>query len=68
MVEGGLVQWTPLKIEEARVRMNQTVSITVDWTLNPSKLLVGHRFASGAYSQLYRGFYDEKPVVIKFIC
>jgi hypothetical protein len=50
-----------------RVRMNQAVQTTVDWTLDPSKLLVGHRFASGAYSRLYRGFYDEKPVAIKFI-
>jgi hypothetical protein len=50
-----------------RVRMDQAVQTTVDWTLDPSKLLVGHRFASGAYSQLYRGFYDEKPVAIKFI-
>ncbi|CAL4978448.1 unnamed protein product [Urochloa decumbens] len=49
------------------VRMNQAVQTTVDWTLDPSKLLVGHRFASGAYSRLYRGFYDEKPVAIKFI-
>jgi hypothetical protein len=50
-----------------RVRMDQAVLTTVDWTLDPSKLLVGHRFASGAYSQLYRGFYDDKPVAIKFI-
>nr|CAB3475857.1 unnamed protein product [Digitaria exilis] len=49
------------------VRMNQAVQTTVDWTLDPSKLLVGHRFASGAYSRLYRGFYDDKPVAIKFI-
>ncbi|XP_062216158.1 uncharacterized protein LOC133916460 [Phragmites australis] len=50
-----------------RVRMNQVVQTTVDWTLDPSKLLVGQRFASGAYSRLYRGFYDDKPVAIKFI-
>ncbi|TVU22760.1 hypothetical protein EJB05_32478 [Eragrostis curvula] len=50
-----------------RVRMNQAVQTTVDWTLDPSKLLVGHRFANGAYSRLYKGFYDEKPVAIKFI-
>ncbi|KAL6838686.1 hypothetical protein ACP4OV_031400 [Aristida adscensionis] len=49
------------------VRMNQAVQTTVDWTLDPSKLLVGHRFACGAYSRLYRGFYDDKPVAIKFI-
>ena len=49
------------------VRMNQAVQTTVDWTLDPSKLLVGHRFASGAYSRLYRGLYDDKPVAIKFI-
>ncbi|XP_062195663.1 uncharacterized protein LOC133898876 [Phragmites australis] len=50
-----------------RVRMNQAVQTTVDWTLDSSKLLVGQRFASGAYSRLYRGFYDDKPVAIKFI-
>ncbi|GJN06371.1 hypothetical protein PR202_ga24094 [Eleusine coracana subsp. coracana] len=50
-----------------RVRMNQAVQTTVDWTLDPSKLLVGHRFASGAYSRLYRGLYDDNPVAIKFI-
>ncbi|KAL6627240.1 hypothetical protein ACP70R_030966 [Stipagrostis hirtigluma subsp. patula] len=49
------------------VRMNQAVQTTVDWTLDPSKLLVGPRFACGAYSRLYRGFYDDKPVAIKFI-
>lgn len=49
------------------IRMNQAVQTTVDWTLVPSKLLVGHRFASGAYSRLYKGFYDDKPVAIKFI-
>ncbi|CAO2174994.1 unnamed protein product [Urochloa humidicola] len=49
------------------VRMNQAVQTTVGWTLDPSKLLVGHRFASGAYSRLYRGLYDDKPVAIKFI-
>lgn len=49
------------------VRMNQAVQTVVDWTLDPSKLLVGHRFASGAYSRLYRGVYDDKPVAIKFI-
>ncbi|KAG8052903.1 hypothetical protein GUJ93_ZPchr0001g30878 [Zizania palustris] len=47
--------------------MAQAVQTTVDWTLNPSKLLVGHRFACGAYSRLYKGLYDDKPVAIKFI-
>jgi serine/threonine protein kinase len=47
--------------------MAQAVQTTVDWTLNPSKMLVGHRFASGAHSRIYRGFYDDKPVAIKFI-
>ncbi|CAM0880269.1 unnamed protein product [Alopecurus aequalis] len=50
-----------------RVSMAQTVQTTVDWTLDPSKLLVGLKFASGAYSRLYRGVYDDKPVAIKFI-
>lgn len=50
-----------------RVSMGQAVQTTVDWTLIPSKLLVGLKFASGAYSQLYRGLYDDKPVAIKFV-
>jgi hypothetical protein len=50
-----------------RVSMAQAVQTTVDWTLDPSKMLVGHRFASGAHSRIYRGFYDDKPVAIKFI-
>uniref|UniRef100_A0ACD5VGY4 Uncharacterized protein n=1 Tax=Avena sativa TaxID=4498 RepID=A0ACD5VGY4_AVESA len=50
-----------------RVSMGQAVQTTVDWTLIPSKLLVGLKFASGAYSRLYKGVYDDKPVAIKFI-
>lgn len=50
-----------------RVSMAEAVQSTIDWTLDRSKLLVGHRFASGAYSRLYKGVYDDKPVAIKFI-
>uniref|UniRef100_A0A0D9UY02 Protein kinase domain-containing protein n=1 Tax=Leersia perrieri TaxID=77586 RepID=A0A0D9UY02_9ORYZ len=49
------------------VSMAEEVQTTVDWTLDPSKLLVGHKFASGAYSRLFKGLYDDKPVAIKFI-
>lgn len=50
-----------------RISMTQAVQTTVDWTLDPSKLLVGHKFTCGAYSRLYKGVYDDKPVAIKFI-
>jgi hypothetical protein len=50
------------------VSMAQEVQTTVDWTLDPAKMLVRKdKFASGVYSKLYKGVYDEQPVAIKFI-
>lgn len=50
------------------VSMAQQVQTTVDWTLDPAKMLVRKdKFASGVYSKLYKGVYDEQPVAIKFI-
>ncbi|RCV06118.1 hypothetical protein SETIT_1G138000v2 [Setaria italica] len=37
------------------------------WTVDRSELLIGHRFASGAYSRLFCGIYKEQPVAVKFI-
>jgi hypothetical protein len=37
------------------------------WTVDRSQLLIGHRFASGAYSRLFHGIYKEQPVAVKFI-
>nr|TKW21015.1 hypothetical protein SEVIR_4G189601v2 [Setaria viridis] len=37
------------------------------WTVDRSELLIGHRFASGVYSRLFRGIYKEQPVAVKFI-
>jgi hypothetical protein len=37
------------------------------WTVDRSELLIGHRFASGAYSRLFHGIYKEQPVAVKFI-
>jgi hypothetical protein len=37
------------------------------WTVDRSQLLIGHRFASGAYSRLFHGIYKEAPVAVKFI-
>uniref|UniRef100_A0A0E0L4Q6 Protein kinase domain-containing protein n=1 Tax=Oryza punctata TaxID=4537 RepID=A0A0E0L4Q6_ORYPU len=37
------------------------------WTIDRSQLLIGQRFASGAYSRLFHGIYKEQPVAVKFI-
>ncbi|KAF3335081.1 tyrosine-protein kinase SRK3-like protein [Carex littledalei] len=37
------------------------------WTVDRSQLYVGHRFASGLYSKLYRGNYKNQPVAVKLI-
>jgi serine/threonine protein kinase len=37
------------------------------WMVDRSQLLIGHRFASGAYSRLFHGIYKEEPVAVKFI-
>ena len=37
------------------------------WTVDMSRLYVGHRFASGLYSKLYHGIYQDKPVAVKII-
>jgi hypothetical protein len=37
------------------------------WTVDMSRLYLGHRFASGLYSKLYHGIYKDKPVAVKII-
>ncbi|KAJ3670996.1 hypothetical protein LUZ60_008422 [Juncus effusus] len=37
------------------------------WAVDLSKLYLGHRFASGAYSKLHHGIYRDKPVAVKII-
>ncbi|KAL5203092.1 hypothetical protein ABZP36_014044 [Zizania latifolia] len=37
------------------------------WTIDRSQLLIGQRFASGTYSRLFHGIYNEQPVAVKFI-
>ncbi|WVZ99270.1 hypothetical protein U9M48_044598 [Paspalum notatum var. saurae] len=43
------------------------LEILEKWTVDRSQLLIGHRFASGAYSRLFHGIYMEQPVAVKFI-
>ncbi|CAL4902227.1 unnamed protein product [Urochloa decumbens] len=50
--------------EPAKVAASE---ILEKWTVDRSQLLIGHRFASGAYSRLFHGIYKEQPVAVKFI-
>lgn len=43
------------------------VETTEEWTVDLSKLFLGHKFAHGAHSQLYHGMYNEEPVAVKII-
>lgn len=38
-----------------------------EWMVDLSKLFLGQKFAFGAHSRLYHGFYNEKPVAVKVI-
>lgn len=38
-----------------------------EWMVDLSKLFLGQKFACGAHSRLYHGFYNEKPVAVKVI-
>ncbi|XP_044979521.1 probable serine/threonine-protein kinase PBL25 [Hordeum vulgare subsp. vulgare] len=52
---------------EARVAKVAALDVLEKWTVDRSQLLIGHRFASGAYSRLFHGIYKEQPVAVKFI-
>ncbi|CAM0954545.1 unnamed protein product [Alopecurus aequalis] len=43
------------------------LEILEKWTVDRSQLLIGHKFAAGAYSRLFHGIYKEQPVAVKFI-
>ncbi|XP_061341542.1 serine/threonine/tyrosine-protein kinase HT1-like [Gastrolobium bilobum] len=43
------------------------VETAEEWTVDLSKLFLGHRFAHGAHSRLYHGVYKEEPVAVKII-
>lgn len=38
-----------------------------EWTIDMSKLFLGHKFAHGAHSRLYHGVYKEESVAVKII-
>ncbi|CAI8591133.1 unnamed protein product [Vicia faba] len=38
-----------------------------EWTIDMSKLFLGHKFAHGAHSRLYHGVYKEEVVAVKMI-
>ncbi|XP_058771568.1 serine/threonine/tyrosine-protein kinase HT1-like isoform X2 [Vicia villosa] len=38
-----------------------------EWTIDMSKLFLGHKFAHGAHSRLYHGVYKEEIVAVKMI-
>lgn len=52
---------------ETRVAKVAALDVLEKWTVDRSQLLIGHRFASGAYSRLFHGIYKEQPVAVKFI-
>lgn len=50
-----------------RVAKVAALEILEKWTVDRSQLLIGHKFAAGAYSRLFHGIYKEEPVAVKFI-
>jgi hypothetical protein len=38
-----------------------------EWTIDMSKLFLGHKFAHGAHSRLYHGVYKDESVAVKII-
>lgn len=38
-----------------------------EWTIDMSKLFLGHKFAHGAHSRLYHGVYKDETVAVKII-
>ncbi|XP_047094912.1 probable LIM domain-containing serine/threonine-protein kinase DDB_G0286997 isoform X2 [Lolium rigidum] len=52
---------------DARVAKVAALEILEKWTVDRSQLLIGHKFAAGAYSRLFHGIYKEEPVAVKFI-
>uniref|UniRef100_A0ACD5U1D5 Uncharacterized protein n=2 Tax=Avena sativa TaxID=4498 RepID=A0ACD5U1D5_AVESA len=50
-----------------RVAKVAALEVLEKWTVDRSQLLIGHKFAAGAYSRLFHGIYKEEPVAVKFI-
>ncbi|KAK3135061.1 hypothetical protein QOZ80_5BG0414110 [Eleusine coracana subsp. coracana] len=57
----------PMRNPDNGVTKVAALEILERWTVDRSQLLIGHRFASGAYSRLFHGIYKEEPVAVKFI-
>lgn len=58
--------WPRRNLEDGSAKV-AALEILEKWTVDRSQLLIGHRFASGAYSRLFHGIYKEEPVAVKFI-
>lgn len=43
------------------------VDVTEESTVDLSKLYIGHKFASGAHSRIFRGIYKDEDVAVKII-
>jgi hypothetical protein len=51
---------------DSRAAKVAALEILEKWTVDRSQLLIGHKFAAGAYSRLFHGIYKEQPVAVKF--
>ena len=38
-----------------------------EWNADLSQLFIGNKFASGAYSRIYRGIYKQRAVAVKMV-
>nr|CAB3460963.1 unnamed protein product [Digitaria exilis] len=59
--------WPKRNLDDDGSAKVAALEILERWTVDRSQLLIGHRFASGAYSRLFHGIYKEQPVAVKFI-
>nr|ACG29736.1 protein kinase [Zea mays] len=58
--------WPRTNLDSGPARV-AALEILERWTVDRSELLIGHRFASGAYNRLFHGIYKDQPVAVKFI-
>jgi hypothetical protein len=65
-ITGRATSWPVRKSDNGDAKVAAS-EILERWTVDRSQLLIGHRFASGAYSRLFHGIYKEQPVAVKFI-
>ncbi|KAF8727538.1 hypothetical protein HU200_018900 [Digitaria exilis] len=59
--------WPKRNLDDDGSAKVAALEILERWTVDRSQLLIGHRFASGAYSRLFHGIYKEQPVAVKFV-